>query len=145
MHVVFVLYSYQFYADDRADTSDVIKTHSFGGVQAARFVRIVVSSGVRWIGHEEKCFRFEILGCVITSTSSTTSTSFVPSIDFSSASLPSGFLSAKWFQPEVVIAGRERVSLDVDHFLVTASVGGAKEFYNTTYMTFTLEKHRLRS
>ena len=48
-----------FYADDRGDSANVIKTHSFGAVQAARFVRIVVSAGVRWIGHEQKCFRLE--------------------------------------------------------------------------------------
>ena len=65
-------------------------------------MRIVVSSGVRWIGHEQKCFRFEVLGCLIREGASG---SFVPDISFSSAPLPSGFLSARWSDPAVVIAG----------------------------------------
>ena len=95
-------------------------------------MRIVVSSGVRWIGHEQKCFRFEVLGCLIREGASG---SFVPDISFSSAPLPSGFLSARWSDPAVVIAGRETVYLDTaDNFLVTASSNGEtnSEFRNTT-------------
>ena len=53
---------FQFYADDRRDKANVITTHSFGTVVASRYIRIVASTDVRWIGEAEKCFRFEILG-----------------------------------------------------------------------------------
>ena len=39
------------------------RTHAFGRLEAARFVRIKVSTDLRWFGHDEKCFRFELLGC----------------------------------------------------------------------------------
>ena len=56
------LFFFQFYADDRRDKANVITTHSFGTVVASRYIRIVASTDVRWIGEAEKCFRFEILG-----------------------------------------------------------------------------------
>ena len=56
------LFIFQFYADDRRDKANVITTHSFGTVVASRYIRIVASTDVRWIGEAEKCFRFEILG-----------------------------------------------------------------------------------
>ena len=71
-----------------------------------------------------------MLGCRITEAASG---SFVPDINFSSEPLPSGFLSARWSDPSVVIAGRETVYLDAaDNFLVTASNGETSEFRNTT-------------
>ena len=54
---------------------------------------------------------------------------------FSSYPLPSGFLSARWSDPSVVIAGRETVRLEAaDNFLVTATNndGDTSEFRNTT-------------
>ena len=77
-------------------------------------------------------FRFEVLGCRINQRHfDSLRSSFVPDIDFSSEPLPSGFLSARWSDPSVVIAGRETVYLnDADNFLVTASNGETSEFRN---------------
>ncbi len=52
-----------FYADDKSDEIDAVRTHGFGRLEPARWVRIRVSTDLRWIGHDEKCFRFELLGC----------------------------------------------------------------------------------
>ena len=52
-----------FYADDKSDEIDAVRTHGFGRLEPARWVRVRVSTDLRWIGHDEKCFRFELLGC----------------------------------------------------------------------------------
>ena len=52
-----------FYADDKNDEIDAVRTHGFGRLEPARFVRLRVSTDLRWIGHDEKCFRLELLGC----------------------------------------------------------------------------------
>ncbi len=75
-----------FYADDRAGESGVVTAHSFAGLEAARFVRVDPITSVRWIGHPEKCFRFEVLGCA---------PGFQPDVGFAARSLPHGFVAAK--------------------------------------------------
>ena len=52
-----------FYADDQAGQAGLVTTHPFGGLVVADRVRIRVSASLRWIGHDQKCFRFELLGC----------------------------------------------------------------------------------
>ena len=104
---------FQFYADDRRDTANIITTHSFGTVVASRYIRILASTDVRWIGEAEKCFRFEILGChpdLIT-----------PEISFQAISKPAGYLETSWSQPQLIIAKSEVVTLNSRHYLVNVS------------------------
>ncbi len=81
-----VFLSLQFYADDRADVADVVTTHSFPSPEHARFIRLSPITSLRWIGHEEKCFRFEILGCG-------GEQDFAPAIGFGVESLSAGFVA----------------------------------------------------
>eukprot|EP00095_Tigriopus_kingsejongensis_P002761 maker-scaffold1543_size36305-snap-gene-0.6 protein:Tk02761 transcript:maker-scaffold1543_size36305-snap-gene-0.6-mRNA-1 annotation:"predicted protein" len=106
-----------FYADDKSDSQNVISTHSFHRVEAARFVRISASSGVRWVGHDEKCFRFEVLGCALNDVAGR----FQPEIQLMFHPLPAGFLDIQWTPPEIEIAHRERVRLDSERYLVIVS------------------------
>ena len=46
-----------FYADDKSDEAGVVRTHAFNNVVVARYVRIKISTALRWIGHDDKCFR----------------------------------------------------------------------------------------
>ena len=46
-----------FYADDKNNEIDSVRTHPFANVVVARYVRISISTGLRWIGHDDKCFR----------------------------------------------------------------------------------------
>ena len=104
---------FQFYADDRRDKANVITTHTFHTVVSARFIRILASTDVRWIGEAEKCFRFEILGChpeLIT-----------PEINFEAVSKPAGYLEAMWSQPQLIIARNEAVTLKSQQYLVNVS------------------------
>ena len=48
----------------------------------SRFVRILASTDVRWIGSAEKCFRFEIIGC--------DPEQIIPEINFEATSKPAG-------------------------------------------------------
>jgi hypothetical protein len=90
---------------------------------------------LRWLGHDEKCFRFEILGCEIGENSN-----FAPELDFNAESLAAGFLSSGWLQhPEVVVPGNEVLSLDVPYFIVNVTSYNRKsrawedqEIFNTT-------------
>ena len=52
-----------FYADDKNNELGAVTTHAFSDLIVARYVRLRVSTGLRWIGHDNKCFRFELLGC----------------------------------------------------------------------------------
>ena len=107
---------FQFYSDDKDYNSEVISTHSFHTLRVARYVRIMASTGVRWIGDDEKCFRFEILGCPMTDNDE--ESTFEHTMDFSSEALASGFLQTSWMKPEVVIANREAIILDASHYAV---------------------------
>ena len=108
---------------------DVILTHSFQSVLATSYVRIVASTGVRWIGHKEKCFRFEILGC-----SPYEQNGFQPDIYFRSRSLPAGFIESKWDHPSLLISNRERVHLEIAHYLVnvTNDISPDEKTYNVS-------------
>lgn len=102
-----------FYADDRRDKANVITTHSFHDVIASRYIRIVASTDVRWIGEAEKCFRFEILGC--------DPNHVTPEVFFEATAKPAGYLEATWSQPQLVIAQNEVVTLKSRHFVVNVS------------------------
>lgn len=102
-----------FYADDRGDKVDVISTHSFKTVVASRFIRILASTDVRWIGEAEKCFRFEVLGC--------DPDLVIPEVNFTAISKPAGYLEAAWNQPQLLIAKDEVVTLKSKFFKVNVS------------------------
>ena len=61
---------------------NIIQTHSFKTLVTSRFVRILASTDVRWIGSAEKCFRFEIIGC--------DPEQIIPEINFEATSKPAG-------------------------------------------------------
>lgn len=110
---------FQFYSDDKADNVEVISTHSFHTLRVARYVRIMASTGVRWIGDDEKCFRFEILGCpIMDDDGNGVGSRFEPTMDFTWEALSSGFLQTSWMKPEVIIANRESIILDASHYAV---------------------------
>ena len=92
----------QFYADDRQDTINIIQTHSFRSLITSRYIRILASTDVRWIGSAEKCFRFEIIGC--------DPNEVIPEIHFSAKSQPAGYLEASWSEPQLMI-GMKRKAL----------------------------------
>ena len=79
----------------------------------ARFIRILASTDVRWIGEAEKCFRFEILGCHPDLTT--------PEINFEAVPKPAGYLEALWSAPELIIAKNEAVRLTSQQYLVNVS------------------------
>ena len=89
----------QFYSDDRQDAVDIIQTHSFRTLITSRFIRILASTDVRWIGSAEKCFRFEIIGC--------NPEQIIPEINFTAISQPAGYIEASWSQPQLIIANQE--------------------------------------
>ena len=109
----------------------MISTHSFHGLEAARFIRIDPITNVRWIGHEEKCFRFEILGCQV---EGRRKDHFQPEIDFEYESLPAGYISTNWHKPTAIVAGRENVTLNVPFFFVNITIRGSQwqEMYNVS-------------
>ena len=51
-----------FYLDDKKDEIDTVDTNSFPDLVAARFLRVKVSTSLRWVGNDNKCFRFEAIG-----------------------------------------------------------------------------------
>ena len=61
---------------------NIIQTHSFKTLVTSRFIRILASTDVRWIGSAEKCFRFEIIGC--------DPEQIIPEINFEATSKPAG-------------------------------------------------------
>ena len=102
-----------FYADDKRGETNVVSTHSFKTVIAARYIRIAASTDVRWIGEAEKCFRFEILGC--------DPDQVIPEINFEAVARPAGYLETFWSNAQLMIAGNEVVTLESSHYLVNVS------------------------
>ncbi len=88
-------------------------THSFKTVLAARFVRILASTEVRWIGEAEKCFRFEILGC--------NPANVIPEVNFNATSEAAGYLSALWSDPTLIIADNMLVNFPTVNYLLNVS------------------------
>ena len=87
-----------FYADDKNDEIGAVKTHAFSDLVVARFVRVRVSTGLRWIGHDNKCFRFELLGCSEESRGET---------ELSATSQPAGYIQGEIYMARM----RERSNI----------------------------------
>ena len=115
-----------FYADDRANEVDKIATHSFKGLEAARFFRVTPLTDLRWIGDDEKCFRFEVLGC------DQTSSFFSPTTNLTVEAVAAGFIVAEWSEPVARIAWRRFVRLDIPYYLVTVTTDRNEKVYNVT-------------
>ena len=101
-----------FYADDKVGEAGVVRTHAFPDVIVARYLRVRISTGLRWIGHDHKCFRFEVLGC-----------SGLTSANSSLAARPlgPGYIAVTWAQPEVTLPGSEESLLHSTHFLLNVT------------------------
>ena len=63
---------------------------------AARFLRVEISTALRWIGDDEKCFRLEVLGCGPGSQANTGLTAVAE---------PAGYLAVGWNPPTVQLPG----------------------------------------
>ena len=119
--------STNFYADDKLDEVDVKRIHNFGTLELARFVRVQISTDLRWFGHDEKCFRFEVLGC--------RDDTEADSNMYSIAEAP-GYISIGWQPPTVAIPGDNQYSLNGHYYVLNIShdEGGSKsvEIHNTS-------------
>ena len=118
-----------FYLDDKKEEAGVIQTNSFGDLVPARFVRIRVSTSLRWVGHDHKCFRFEVLGCQETSEARS---------ELRAEASTHGYLSVSWTSPNVSIAASDgdeaTLTLDSRYYslAVTREDTGAEVTYNTS-------------
>ena len=101
-----------FYVDDKRDEINTIQTHGFEKLIAARYIRIKVSTSLRWIGHDEKCFRFEILGCGENSLAQSNLTATAKS---------PGYIAVEWNTPVVEIPSAEQLRLEGRFYTVTVS------------------------
>ena len=118
-----------FYADDKVGEVGVVRTHAFPDVIVARYLRVRISTGLRWIGHDHKCFRFEILGC-----------SSVTSANSSLAARPlgPGYIAVSWDQPLVSLPSSGESLLHSTNFLLNVTRLGEGEeagevvIYNTS-------------
>ena len=81
-----------FYADDKSGEAGVVRTHAFPALVAARRLRVRISTALRWIGHDHKCFRFEVLGCSAASEANSS---------LAAAALAPGYISVWWRQPRL--------------------------------------------
>ena len=114
-----------FYLDDKKDEVDTVGTNSFPDLVAARYVRLMVSTSLRWVGNDNKCFRFELLGCGSSSEAESNLTAVARS---------HGYLLVSWQCPNVTLPSGEDRSLDVRHYGVSVVRldTGKVETYNTT-------------
>ena len=116
-----------FYADDKTSELGVVRTHAFPEVVVARYLRVRISTGLRWIGHDHKCFRFEVLGC-----SSLTSANS----SLAARPLAPGYISVAWDQPGVSLPGSTESLLHSSHFLLNVTRVGESDaevvIYNTS-------------
>ena len=90
-----------------------------------------MSTDLRWFGHDEKCFRFEILGCkqdVVANSEL-----------FTKAEAP-GYLTVSWLPPVVSIPNKDNFSLNGHYYLLnlTHDEGDTtkSEIHNTTDTSF---------
>ena len=119
-----------FYLDDKKEETGVIQTNSFHDLIPARYVRIRVSTGLRWVGHDDKCFRFEILGCSPTSEARS---------ELRAEASTHGYLSVSWASPNVSLAKEDSdtedtLTLDSRYYslAVTRDDSGEEVIYNTS-------------
>ena len=103
-----------FYADDKNNEVGAVTTHAFSELIVARYVRIRVSTGLRWIGHDNKCFRFELLGCSEKSQAET---------ELTASPQPAGYISVSWSQPRVNIPGQPGHALSTNYFILEVREG----------------------
>ena len=114
-----------FYLDDKKDQVDQVERNSFSDLVAARYVRVLVSTSLRWVGHDQKCFRFELLGCTSRSRAESSLTAVARS---------HGYLLTSWLCPNLSLAGQQELSLDVRYFgvrIIRLDTGEVTT-YNTT-------------
>ena len=107
-----------FYADDKNHEVGSVTTHAFSELVVARYVRIRVSTGLRWIGHDNKCFRFELLGCTEKSRGET---------ELAASPRPAGYIAVSWSQPRVNIPGQAGYSLTTNYFILEVREGEGEE------------------
>ena len=100
-----------FYLDDKKDEVDKIQTNSFSDLVAARFVRIKVSTSLRWVGNDDKCFRFEILGC--------SDEESVAESNLSAVATSHGYIHVSWNCPNVSLTEEDDLTLDSRFYSVT--------------------------
>ena len=62
--------------------------------------------GLRWVGHDEKCFRFEILGCTWPESEA--------SSNISAVATSHGYIHVSWLSPNVSIASDQDQDLTLD-------------------------------
>ena len=114
-----------FYLDDKKDEVNKVERNSFSDLVAARYVRVVVSTSLRWVGHDNKCFRFELLGCTARSQAESNLTAVARS---------HGYLLTSWQCPNLTLPSQQDLSLDVRYYgvRVTRLDTGEVTDYNTT-------------
>ena len=112
-----------FYADDTNTEIDEVRTHPFHSLVVARYIRIKVSTGLRWIGNDQKCFRFEILGCGPDS---------VARSNLAGRAEGGGYLSVTWSPPVVTIPGYGDYHLQGTSVLLTLTYQNNTMEYNTS-------------
>ena len=114
-----------FYLDDKKDEVNKVERNSFSDLVAARYVRVLVSTSLRWVGHDNKCFRFELLGCTASSQAQSNLTAVARS---------HGYLLTSWQCPNLTLSGQQELSLDVRYYgvRVTRLDTGEVTDYNTT-------------
>ena len=123
-----------FYADDKNDEVGAVTTHAFSDLIVARYVRLRVSTGLRWIGHDNKCFRFELLGCSENSRGET---------ELAATSQPAGYIAVSWSQPRVNIPGLAGHLLTTNYFVLEVREGEGGEVVRTVNTSDT--SHNLAS
>ena len=120
-----------FYVDDKEDEINKVKTHLFHKLVSARYIRIKVSTSLRWIGHDEKCFRFEILGCAGDS---------VAVSNLSATAKSPGYIAVEWQSPVVKIPPAQDFGLEGRFYLVNIThyeqTGTVVNIHNTSDLSF---------
>ncbi|XP_064084382.1 uncharacterized protein LOC135200057 isoform X2 [Macrobrachium nipponense] len=107
-----------FYAQTQDGKSDVISTHSFTSLVAARRLRLEFDSSVKWPGEDNKCFRFEIIGCPQNVT---------PITGLIVEALPAGWVVATWEEPMVRSPGGRDLTLGSTSYLAAITRKGGGE------------------
>ena len=120
-----------FYLDDKKDEINKVQSHSFGDLVAARYIRIKVSTSLRWVGHDDKCFRFELLGCSHVSQARG---------NMSAEATSHGYIAMSWSPPnvtlplatELTLSSVTQYSVTQYSVVVTHEETGQVTVYNTT-------------
>ncbi|XP_068226858.1 uncharacterized protein [Palaemon carinicauda] len=107
-----------YYAQTSEGRNDFISTHSFTSLVAARRLRIEFDSSVKWPGEDNKCFRFEVLGCPRNVT---------PITGLIVEALPAGWVVATWEEPTIRSPGGKDLSLGSTTYLAAITREGGGE------------------